>query len=202
MPLIDKEPDALAEIYATSLYQLADQAGGRGAVESTLAELDDLMEISRGDPHFSEFLASRVVPASQRSASLDRILKGRCSDLTLRFLQILNTKGRLAHLTAIVAAFDRQVQEKFGRIEVDVYTASPATQDELNSVREQIQSRLGREPVLHAYVEPSMIGGLKLQIGDQLIDGSVSTQLRRLKDQFAQRGAPSVRAKFDRLMDS
>ncbi len=201
MPLIEKEPDALADIYATSLYQLADQAGGRGAIETTLGELEDVLEIARRDKHFSEFLASRVVPASQRAQSLDRILKGRCSDLTLRFLQVLNDKGRLSHLTAIVGAFDRQVQEKFGRIEVDVYTASPASSDELASIRQQLQQRLGREPVLHAYVDAGMIGGLKLQIGDQLIDGSVATQLRRLKDQFAQRGAAAMRAKLDRLIE-
>lgn len=201
MPLIEKAPDALAEIYAKSLYQLADEQGGRGGVEAVLGELEDVLELARQDPRFSEFLASRVVPAAQREKSLAQIFKGRASDLTLRFLQTLNQKGRLNHLTAIVASFDRIVQDKFGRVEVDLYTASPISPDELRSIREQLQQKLGREPIVHPYVDDQMIGGIKMQIGDQLVDGSIATQLRRLKDQLGVRGMAAMRAKFDRAIE-
>lgn len=201
MPLLEKSPDALAQIYATSLFDLADKAGGRQAIEATLAELEDVLEMTRHDARFSEFLASRVLPMAQRAESLTRIFAGRASDLTLRFLQILNEKGRLPHLTAIVSAFDHLVQERFGRVEVDLYTAAPISPDELRAIREQIQAKLGREPIVHPYVDASMIGGIRLQIGDQLIDGSVSTQLRRLKDQLAERGMAAMRARFDRAID-
>lgn len=197
MPLLDKAPDALAMIYAKSLYQLADEAGGRPAVETTLAELEDIVALARSDKAFSEFLASRVVSADKRGESLKKILAGRASDLTLRFLQVLNKKGRLGHLTAIVSGMDQIVQEKFGKVEVDVYTASPISPDELRQIRDQIQTKLNREPVLHPYVDSKMIGGIKLQIGDQLIDGSFATQLRRLNDQLRQQGATAMRSRFD-----
>ena len=60
MPLTDARPDALATIYAKSLYELADEQGGQTAVENTLGELEDILEIARGDAQFSEFLSSRV----------------------------------------------------------------------------------------------------------------------------------------------
>ncbi len=201
MPLIETPPDALADIYAKSLYQLADEKGGRGQIEAALAELDDILELARKDKRFGEFLSSRVIPASQRKASIERILKGQCSDLTLRFLGVLNDKQRLGHLPAIVGALDRLVQEKFGRIEVDAYTAQAMAPEEIAGLRDQLRAKLGREPVLHAYVDAGMIGGLKLQIGDQLIDGSIATQLRRLKQQFAEKGAAAMRAKFDRAVE-
>src|SRR5687767_2966048 len=113
MPLIDAQPDALAEVYARSLFELAESKGGRPTIEATLAELEDIIEMARGDRDFSEFLASRVLPVAERSRSLEKIFKGRSSDLTLRFLQVINEKGRLAHLGAVVVAFDRIVQEKF-----------------------------------------------------------------------------------------
>ena len=113
---------------------------------------------------------------------------------------MLNAKGRLGNLAPITAAFDQLVQEAFGRVEVDVYTAAPIDADELNSIRERLQSILGKEPVVHPYVDNAMIGGLKLQIGDQLIDASVATRLRRLRDKLSGEGSAQVRAAADRLV--
>ncbi len=201
MPLIDTPPDALAEIYARSLFELAEAKGGRSAIEATQAELEDILEVARGNARFNEFLASRVLPVAQRSASLEKILKGKASDLTLRFLQVLNEKGRLAHLSPIAAAYDRLVQEKFGRVEVDVYTAAPISPDELRIIRDRLQAAIGKEPIVHPYTDESMIGGIRLQIGDKLVDGSLSTRLRKLRDQLATDGAAEVRARAERMMD-
>ncbi len=201
MPLIDAPADALADIYARSLFELAEEAGGASAVESASAELGEVLEIARTDPGFSEFLASRVLPVARRAASLERILKGRVGDLTLRFLQVLNQKGRLGHLPAIAAALDRRVQEKLGRVEVDVYTAAPIGPDALRQVRERLRAQLGREPVVHPYTEPAMLGGIKLQIGDQLVDGSLATRLRRFRDRLATDGAARLRARAERIID-
>src|SRR5689334_14296140 len=100
MPLTDAPADALAEIYARSLFELAEAKGGQAAIESSQGELEEIMELARADQQFNEFLASRVLPVAQRSGSLERIFTGRVSDLVLRFLQILNEKGRLSHLPA------------------------------------------------------------------------------------------------------
>lgn len=201
MPLTDAQPDALAEVYARSLFELAEAKGGRAAIEASLGELEDVLEVARATPEFSEFLASRVLPVAQRSASLEKIFKGRLSDLTLHFLQVLNEKGRLPHLPAIAAAYDGLVQQKFGRVEVDVYTATPISPDELRSIRDRLQKALGREPIIHPYTENGMLGGVKLQIGDRLIDGSLATQLRRLRDQLATNGTAEIRARAERIID-
>jgi F-type H+-transporting ATPase subunit delta len=201
MPLIDIQPDALAEIYARSLFELAEAKGGRSMIESTLAELEDIIEMARADRNFSEFLASRVLPVTDRAQSLGRIFKGRVSDLTLRFLQILNEKNRLSHLTAIVAAYDRIVQTKFGRVEVDLYTPAPISPDEIRVIRDRLQAALGKEPIIHPYVDHAMIGGLKMQIGDTLIDGSIAARLRQFRERLANEGTTEIRARADRLFD-
>src|SRR5947207_1106278 len=179
MPLTDTPPDALARVYAQSLFELAREQGGQGAIESTLGELEDIMDLARADASFSEFLSSRILPAADRAESLKKIFKGRASDLTLHFLQVLNEKGRLGHLPAVAAAYDQIVQNAFGRVEVDVYTAAPISGEELNLIRDRLKRALGKEPIVHPYTDHSMIGGLKLQIGDQLIDASVATSLRK-----------------------
>jgi len=201
MPLNDSQPDALAEIYARSLFELAEAKGGHAGVEACGGEIEDILELARTSPAFSEFLASRVLPVAQRSESLERIFKGKVSDLTLRFLQILNEKSRLSHLPAIAAAYDALMQRKFGRVEVDVYTASPVSPDELKVIRERLQRALGREPVVHPYVENGMLGGIKLQIGDTLVDGSLATRLRKFRDQLATEGTAELRSRVDRIID-
>ena len=202
MPLTHSEPDALARIYAASLFDLAKQGGGGPqACESTLGELEDILEMARANPQFGEFLASMILSSSERKNSMQRMFEGRVSDLTYKFLQVVNEKDRLGHLPAIVSAFEQMVQQSYGRVEVDVYTAAPIDQNEIASIRTRLQSMLGKEPVIHAYTDESMIGGLRLQIGDQLIDGSVQTQLRKLREKVSSTGGAEIRAHAARLIE-
>ncbi|MFI4871786.1 MAG: ATP synthase F1 subunit delta [Phycisphaerales bacterium JB061] len=201
MPLTDARPDALATIYAKSLYELADEQGGQTAVENTLGELEDILEIARGDAQFSEFLSSRVLKQADRTKSLDAMFTGKVSELTLRFLKVLNEKHRLSHLIPIVEALDEMVQQKLGRVEVDLYTAQPVDSGEIAKIKSQLNAALGKEAVVHPYTDPSMIGGVRLQIGDKLIDASLQTRLRKMRDQLADQGGSSLRAAAERTFE-
>lgn len=200
MPLIDSAPDALARTYAQSLFELAKQQGGAERTEQTLGELEDILELARTEPKFGEFLASLILPAKGRAASIEKIFRHKASDLTVNFLLVLNAKERLSHLPPIVSAFEQLVQESFGRVEVNVHTAAPIEHDQLNQIRERLRAVLKREPVIHTYTDPKMLGGLRLQIGDQLIDASVATRLRRMRDNLNHSGASQVRSRADSLM--
>jgi len=140
------------------------------------------------------------VASASREASLRSIFEGRVSELTLKFLLLLNSKGRLTHLPAIIAAFDQRVQDALGRVEVDVYTAEPMDTEQRDSVGERIASKLGKQIALHTYVEPAMIGGIKIRIGDRLIDDSLATRLRRVRDRVARDGGAALRARAQRVI--
>lgn len=201
MATLDRQADALARIYASALFEKAEQAGGQDAIESTLAELEDILAIAREDARFAEFLTSQILPAEKREASLRTIFKDRVSDLTRNFLLVLNEKGRLDHLGAIAAAYDERLQERFGRIEVDVYAASPIDDAQAGAIEGRLREVLGKEPVLHRYVDESMLGGLRLRIGDQLVDASVSTQLRRMRERLGASGADEIRNRIQKIID-
>src|SRR3954467_11671888 len=106
MPLIDSLPDAAARVYARSLFELADKKGGQSVIEEVVGELEEILDLARSDAKFGEFLSSPSIGAEARSKSRGKIFKGRVSDLTLRFLQVLNMKGRIGYLPSIAAAFD------------------------------------------------------------------------------------------------
>lgn len=196
MPLIDARPDALAETYARAIFDLAEQQGGRGLIEQLLGELEDILELARENPRFGEFLASRILAKPKRDAALQRLLSHRASPLTLRVLRLLNDKDRLGHLPPIVAAFDRLAQERFGRVEVDIVTASAIDPDALASVKARLSTALGgRDVIAHTYTDPALIGGMQLRIGDQFIDASVASRLRQMASRVRDRGSQTVKGR-------
>lgn len=193
--------DAAATVYARSLFDLAREAGGPNKISEVGDELEQVCELARADRSFREFLASPIIEQKARAEALKRMFSNRITDLTLRFLLVLNRKERLGHIEAINAAYDGLVQESFGRIEVNVYTPAALGDEQLATIRQRIQSSLGKEPVLHPYTDPTMLGGIKLRIGDQLIDGSVASRLRRLKNRLMTDGASSLRNRFEDIID-
>ncbi len=195
------QTDALANVYASSLLDLADQAGGEDKILEIADELEQIAELTRSNRNFGEFFASPIIDVSKRGQSIRKIFSDNITDLTLRFLLVLNGKGRLGHLEPITVAYDRLVQERFGRVEVNVYTPAPLGDQQLESIRNRVRDALGKEPVLHPYTDPMMIGGVKLRIGDQLIDGSVAGQLRRIRQNLLNEGRDSLRDSIERIID-
>jgi F-type H+-transporting ATPase subunit delta len=202
MPLIDAQPSALANVYAKSLFELAQDQGGQPNAESVLGELEDIIELARNDRAFSELLASRLIDSGKRDASIERMFANKVSPLTLNFMRQLNRKGRLANLAQIATAMDSLVQDQFGRIEVDVFTATPIGAGELESVRNQLSSSLGKDVIMHPYTDSTMLGGIKLRMGDQLIDASIQAQLRKMRDGLLDSGSAQVRGRSDEMLDS
>jgi len=114
----------------------------------------------------------------------------------LTFLMLLNRKGRLGALLAVCDAYDATLQQAFGKTEVDVYTvdgAAPSPESQ-QVMRERIKAATGKDPIFHFYADPHMVGGVKFRIGDQLVDGSVATRLRRMRSALIDRGGARVRA--------
>ncbi len=195
------QADALSEVYARSLYELAEQAGGRDKIVEVAEELEQTCELARGDQAFREFLSSPVINRGKRGETLKRIFHGNITDLVLRFLLVLNNKGRLSRLESIADAYDQLVHEAFGRVEVDVFTPSELETDQIETIKKRLGSALGKEPVVYTYTDPGMIGGIKLRIGDQLIDGSVASRLRRMRHRLLTSGGSAIRERLGRIIE-
>lgn len=196
-----RHTDALASVYARSLYELAAEAGGRDKIVEVADEIEQVCELARGNRAFREFLGSPIVDRGRRADALRDIFRERVTDLVLRFMLVLNDRGRLSHLESIAGAYDHLVNEAFGRVEVDVFTPGPLDPEQLRSLSQRIGAALGKEPVVYTYTDPEMIGGLKLRIGDQLIDGSVAARLRKIRQSFLTSGSAAIRERFDRILD-
>jgi ATP synthase F1 delta subunit len=208
MPLIETPPDAVCKIYAKALFDSVRRAadpngplGVQNAVEETLGQLQSILEMARSDKRFGEFLSSRIIDRAARGRSIGKVLDGKAAPYVVNFIKVLNDNDRLSRLPGIVDAFDAVAQESFGRVEVNVTTAEPMGADARAALESSLHAKLGKTPVLHCKVEPSILGGIRIQVGDQLVDASLSTRLGQVRQQMAERGGPAIRAAAQRLFN-
>lgn len=188
---------AIAEVYARALFELSLEQGTLAEIGEELRGLSDLLTV---DVDLAAFFAHRTIAADRRAASIRRIFEGRLSDLTLRFMLVLNRNGRLAVLARVADAFDKLIKDHRGEIDVEVHTARALDAAQLDRVRDKVSAALGKTAVLHTRIDEHLIGGLKLRVGDKLIDASVRSQLQRIKQQLAQRGRELIRSNAARLL--
>jgi F-type H+-transporting ATPase subunit delta len=177
--------------YAQALLALAEEAGQVDAVAAEMAELADLAASQEG---FLKLLGSHVLSAGQRAGTLTRLFEGKVSDLMLRFLMVVNRKGRLDLLPGIARAFSLLVQQKHGVVEIDAYVPAEMDPASAQRVAAQLGRALGRQAELHQHVDPELIGGLKVRVGDQVIDGTVAAQLRLIRQHLIESGRDKARA--------
>lgn len=195
------EIDAVAQVYAQSLFELAEAQGGLEKAGQIQAELVEFVDLVRAEAQLEAFLDSRIISTHHKAESLRRMFgEGRIDDLLLRFLLVLNTKERLSHLRSIAAAMTRLHAERMGRIDVDVYTAEQATEEQLENIRQKIRETMGKDPVLTNHVDPSVIGGIRLRIGDRLIDATVASRLRQIRAALRRAGGDSIAARLDSML--
>lgn len=194
--------DKVAAVYANALLDLAQKQGGNARAQEVGEEFRELAEVIRLDKSFRALLASPTVERAARRAALERILKGRVSDTLLRFILVVERKGRLSHLPAMEEAYDELLQGLFGKTEVDVFTVDGQPLEKMteDSLRERLRGATGREAVFHYAADSSMIGGIKFRIEDQLVDGSVATRLRRLRESIIQGGGATIRGNTGRFI--
>jgi F-type H+-transporting ATPase subunit delta len=178
---MNAQTDTLARIYARSLFDLADEAGGRDKILEVADELEQICEMIRSNAAFGEYLDSPVIDTARRALGVRTIFTDRITDLVVRFLLVLNTNGRLSRIESIHTAYDELVQEAWGRVEVDVWTAMPLADEQRQELSARLHEILGKEPVLHAWTDETLIGGIKIRIGDRLIDGSVAARLKQFE---------------------
>ncbi len=169
--------------YAKALFQLASESG---QVAPVRAELDELDALLRASPALAGVLLQPLQPVEQRRAVLasvaDRLGAG---PLLRSFYQVLIEHRRLVDLGAIRAEYGRLADEQAGLRHASVRTVRPLSEAQSERLRQALAARLGHEVELEVTLDPALIGGHVVQVGDLVFDGSLRTQLRQLRSSLA-----------------
>jgi F-type H+-transporting ATPase subunit delta len=176
-----RQSNPLALAYARSLLELADE---RGQLEQVNEQLSSLREIVRENPTFRAYLRDPSIGENERNQLLTRVFSAQLSPLLLNFLKVMSNHGRLGSLEAVADAYDDLLDERLGKIEVDITVAQRLSGEDLELVRRRVSEALKKEAVLHLYVDESIIGGMIVRVQDQLIDSSVRAQLQAMRQRM------------------
>jgi F-type H+-transporting ATPase subunit delta len=180
----------LVQVYAEALLAAAADAG---RVEEVGGELSDLVDsVFAANPAIEAYLISPAVGRRAKTQALEDALSGRVSDLVRNMVAVLNKNGRLGIVRAIAAAYRDLLEQRAGRVRVKVVSAVPLSDDQRRRLTETLAARLKQSPVLSVSVDPNLLGGLVVRVGDQVFDTSVRTRLETLRNQLLEQGSSYV----------
>jgi F-type H+-transporting ATPase subunit delta len=169
----------IARPYASALYELASEAKQVPDVEASLEAVSAL--VSESDD-FSSFLRSPVITADVKSAVIAQILeKAKTLELVSNFIRLVAKNGRLFALPTMIASFRDLAAAERGEIRAEVTSASPLSAAQVKSLAETLKKKIGKTVSLDEHVDESLIGGLMVKVGSQMIDTSLRTKLTAMK---------------------
>ena len=185
-------PSIIARNYAETLLALAQRHGGTQAVDEYAAALDDVADLLRREPRIREYLETPRVDAESKKATVRRAFGGRVPEHFLRFLLILVDKRRQTLLGRIADEYRALVDELENRVRAEITVPTAPAPDFQREIVATLEGRLGRTVVPIFRVDPSLLGGVLIRVGDQILDGSVRRRLVSLRRRLLEARLPAA----------
>jgi F-type H+-transporting ATPase subunit delta len=176
----------LARVYAEALLRAAVKQSPQAAVDLG-TEMLQLRENLVKHPEVAEFLASPALGKKGKLAFLESALKGNASELLRGLVWTLWKNNRLSLFRSVLTAYLQILDERAGRISVKVTAAVPLTDEQKNTLVATLKEGLNQEPVLDVRVDPELLGGMIVQVGDRVFDTSVRSRLQSLRTVLLER---------------
>ena len=165
--------------YALALFNAAELSDLTDQVQENLILLSGLWEKNE---ELRAFLEAPQIAKEEKTKILEQTLRDKISELLLQFLLFLLEKDRFQQISEIAEHYDKLLKEKLGIVEARVTTASPMDEKLALPLKEKLQKRTGKKVNLVFQTDPSLIGGIRVIIGNQIIDNSISSELCKLRE--------------------
>lgn len=189
MATVSNQDLIVGRLYAKSILDLAEE---RGQADELLEEMAEVVKQLDRSPELEAFLGSPLVEEEARAKVIEDLFRGRASDLLADALQVVNRKGRLGYLRAIAQSYRTEHRELRGWVDVHVRTAVPLSPDLRTRLQDAIAAFTGRKPDLIERVDPSLLGGMVVEVAGQKIDASVASRLRDLSENLLARASQEI----------
>jgi len=187
----------LATIYAEALLDVADQ---RSQADEIGEELESVVrEVLAQSQEAERAFASPVVRRAAKEKLIDQAFGKKVSGLLFNFLHVLNSKDRMPLLRHVGAAYRDLLDQRHKRLRVRVRSAVPLDESHTETLKQEIAKATGLEPVIAARVDPELLGGMIVQIGDQVFDSSVRTRIDAIRNQLLARSSYEIQTGRDRF---
>jgi F-type H+-transporting ATPase subunit delta len=171
----------VARNYADALLALAQKAGDPAGWGALLTELAAAIE---SDTTLQRFLASPKIPGTNKTAMLTRALSAHVPPHFVRFVQSLVRNRRQSLIPAIAAEYDDLLDGVEGRVHARVTVARETDADQANAIASELSRAMGKTVIPTLSVNPDILGGVIVRIGDTVMDGSVRRKLALLRSRM------------------
>ena len=193
------EERALAETWCDAVFRIA---ASRGVEDELLEEWRGIVELLDRDAQLEAVLVSPLVTSEEKRQIIEKSFRGKASDILVDTLQVLRGKGRLGLLRALASAFERAWMESKNLVEAHVTSAVPLSPEIRQELKAVLSSLTQKEAQLVEEVDPDILGGLVVRVGDRKFDDSVSREIELLLAAFAARGSRELQRIQDYIHNS
>ena len=168
------ELNGLAARYANATYVAASKAN---ILEKVEAELNSLAASASKSPKFAHFLENPLISRDSKTKAVESLDK--VSTTTRNLLVTMAGNARLNELTKVASTFQQLMKAKRGEVDAKIISAEPLDKAMLNTVQAAMQSQVpkGKTVIIEAVTDPTIVGGLQVQIGDQFLDLSIKSKI-------------------------
>jgi F-type H+-transporting ATPase subunit delta len=182
--VMDPEVLHLAGVYADALAQTLPD---NDPAESVAEELEGLVALADAEPDLDIGRFAAMLNTAQRESLVRRIFAGRVSDRVEALLMVLARHDRLELIRPVARTFREILNERQGKVEVTVTTARPVDPARRREVAQSLAGTLDAQPLVTWKTDPSLLGGLTIQVGDRVVDASVASRLDGFRDALRNR---------------
>jgi F-type H+-transporting ATPase subunit delta len=195
--VLDAGQQQLATNYARALLGAATAAG---QADRVLEEFDALLTDALDKlPKLERMLAAPRVPLEAKLAMIDRAFGPQLSTTMLHFLKVVCRHRRFGMIRVIHRMVHQVFDEMTGRVAVEIRAAAPLDEALRQRVAERLEQVLGKRVVARVVIEPRLIGGLEVRVGDTVYDGSVAGRLESLRKVTVEQAARAIKRSLDRF---
>ena len=173
---------AVARVYAKALFDIGTQEGNLGEIYDDLNGVQAAVEASR---QTSNFLQSPKLQRSDKKRIMDEIFEGQVCKPVLGLIHVLIDKRREPVFDNIVAEFGKYRDEHEGRVHARVTTARPLPDDQREALVAALEKSTGKSVELQERIKPSVIGGIRVNLGDYVLDGTLLRKVNELRRKLA-----------------
>jgi F-type H+-transporting ATPase subunit delta len=172
----------IAKPYAQALFDAATEGQ---VLDRIIDDAHRILELATAAPELDQFIRNPIISPQAKGEIFQQLLSEAIHPLSLNFLLLLASKQRDRWLVAILQEFLNIVDAKEGRLSAQVISATPLTDAQQASLIQQLSAHSGKQVRLESTIDPGIKGGFIARLGDTVFDGSVATQLQRMKELLA-----------------
>ena len=173
--------EEVARVYAEALFEAARDSGKLDQIHE---QVDEVADAIAGNHDLQVFLFSPYFSSAEKREGIERAISGADPEL-VNFLELLIEKHRTPAIFRIRERFDELWAEENKQLDVTVTSAIELDQSVIDHIREQIEERTGHNVELTADVDPDILGGLVLRVGNMVLDASLRSKLEKLRKEVA-----------------